>query len=813
MTSGAPAGWGVDALRQDLRYAARMWVRAPGFTILAILTMAVGVGATAAVFSVVNAVLLRPLPFARPGELFLVQQTNSQTRLTTSVTPANFLDWRARSHAFAGLAAFRDEPFVVGGDPPARENGAVVNANFFDVLGTPPAAGRTFQPSDEERHLRVVILSDGFWRDRFGARRDVIGQTLQLNAEPHVIVGVMPSGIDYPDRARLWTLPHWRVPDDPLSPATDPATDRGHGYFFALGRLGPGVTARQAAGEMTSIAAALAREFPDQNTNVGAAITPLRDDLVGNVRPLLMLVFAAVGVVLLIATVNVSALLIARATTRTQEVAVRLALGASRGRIVGQLLTESMFLATVGGAAGMLLASWLVGPLVALSPLELGIATAVRIDGSVFAFTLLVSTIAGVAFGLAPARQLIAVDLHRDLKQTARGTAAPGQRRVRAALVSTEVALSMVLLVGAGLTIRSFVRLLEVSPGFDAARVVTATITLPDVRYPAAQQRADFWQQALDALRQIPGVETVGASSRLPLSGGNSTRSVTVDGRSDMPASADADYRTASPDYFRALGIPLLRGRSFEDSDRERRPLVAIVSASMAQRLWPNLDPIGHRLAMDAGPDMIVVGVVGDVHHAALDAQVQPTFYRPYRQDPRPSMAFALRAVGAADVRASVPAAIRRVDKDQPIGAIRTLDDAITRSLAQRRLGVTLLTTFGAIAVLLAGVGLYGVLAFVVSQRRREIGIRMALGATARDIVADILGQGLRLTAFGGAIGIVLALAATRLMSALLFGIGASDPATFAGAAVLLAGVAAAASLVPALRASRVAPLVALRDE
>lgn len=809
----------IERLVQDLRYAARTFRRAPGFLILAVVTIAVGVGVNAAIFSIVNAVLLRPLPFPRPGDLVLVTDTNRQTRQSNGDTsPANFLGWRIRHHSFTGLAAFRQARFTVSGfDRPESVPGAIVNVNFLDVLDIKPALGRSFAAADEQPGAsRVAMISDGFWRQRFGARLDAIGQTVRLNDEPHAIIGVMPPGIDYPDRSRVWVPPHWRVPDDPLAPTVDPAPQRSHGYFSVLARLQPGWSIESAQADMDAVAATMERDFPNDNQNVGVMLTTLRSDLVSDVRQTVLLLFAAVALLLLISTANVSGLLLARATARHQEIAVRVALGASRGRILAQLLTESIVLAFLGGAAGVLLAMWLIGPLVSLSPADLGVAGAVTVDKSVLLFGLGVSTVAGLLFGLAPAYQLARLDVHGDLKQGARGGSSIGQRRIRAVLVAGEIALSLVLLVGAGLTIRSFAKLQREPAGFNPDHVLTFGVSLPSARYPTPQQKAEFWQRALDALRQIPGVEIAGATSRLPLLPGNSTRGLMI---RDLPPNvqASAHYRTASPEYFRAMGIPLLRGRAFEEADREDRPLVAVISASAAQRFWPNRNPIGERFAITK-PEITIVGVVGDVHAAALDKAPQPTIYVPYRQDPWPSMVFTLRSDGSAKtLRASLQASVRdaiwQVDKDQPVGAILTMDEQLSKSLTRRRFSVTLLSAFGIVAVSLAAIGLYGVLAFIVAQRRREIGVRMALGAQPRDVIADVMGQGLRLAGLGVVIGIGLALAGTRLLSSLLFGTSPTDALTFAAVATLLVAIAAAASLVPALRASRVDPLIALRDE
>jgi putative ABC transport system permease protein len=809
----------IDSLKQDLRYAIRTFVRTPGFVVLAVVTIAIGVGANTAIFSVVNATLLRPLPFPRGHELVLVSQTNRQTRQSfNNANAANFLDWRARNRSFTGMAGFREAGVTLtSGDHPERLSAAMVNANFFDVLQVRPALGRAFLPSDEVHGAdRVAVISDAVWRERFGGRADVIGQEARFDGERYTIVGVAPSRVDYPGKAQVWIPPHWPVPDDPLlPPSQDPSTNRDHGYFFVVARLKPGVTFEAAAADMTAVTAGLERDFPNVNRNVGAEILRLRDDLVvDDVRSTTLLLFGAVGLLLLIATANVSGLLMARATARHQEMALRVALGATRTRIVTQLLTESVLLALAGGAAGVLLAMWLVPALVLLSPADLTVAGDVTVDRYVLVFGLALSTLTGLLFGLAPARQLSALNVNEDLKQSARGGSGVRQRRVRAILVAGEIALSLVLLVAAGLTVRSFIQLQRVPSGFDPDRVLTVSISPPAARYGTQALRAEFWDRMLTALRETPGVQLAAATSRLPLLPGNSTRGLAI---RDLPAEAQptADYRTASPDYFSVMSIPVLRGRAFTDADREDRPPVAVVSSSAAQRFWPGRDPIGQHFQINVpGPEITVVGVVGDVHSASLESAPQPTVYVPYRQDAFPFMTFVIKTpLGASAMTNPVRAAVWSVDKDQPLGALLTMDERLSHSLMRRRFSVTLLSVFGTTAVLLAAVGLYGVLAFVVSQRRREIGVRIALGATGRDVIADILGQGLRLAGLGMAIGLALALAVTRLMSALLFGTSPTDVATFAGAATLLTVIATAASLVPALRASRVDPLVALRDE
>ena len=805
----------IERVLQDIRYTIRTCLRSPGFTLLTVATMAIGIGANTAIFSVVDAVILRPLPYPDPDALVIVSQMNRQTRQDFGdATPANFLDWRERNRSFAGMAALRDQSYVLAsGSRPERVSGGLVNANFFAVLGVKPVLGRSFDARDEgPGAARVAILGDRLWRSRFGGRADAIGQMIRLNDEPHEVVGVMPAGVDYPDRAALWTPAHWRVPDDPLLPAEDPSSQRGHGYLWVLARLKPSVTRLEALADMDRVSRDLERDYPDSNQDAVVAIVAMRDALVGDARSTVLLLFAAVGVLLLIATVNVAGLLVARATTRHQEIAVRMAMGATPGRIGAQLLTESVLLGLAGGASGVLLSMWMIAPFVALSPRALGIAGEVHLDTSVMLFALAASLASGLSFGLLPARQLLDRRLNDDLKQAGRGTSGR-QRRMRAGLVAAQVALSLVLVIGAGLTLKSFVRLQAVPSGFDADRTLTAYVSLPPTRYSTPTKRAAFWAQALDALRGVPGVDVVGVVNRPPFSGGNSTRGLKIDGR-DLTPPASADYRTASPEYFRALGIPLLRGRPIQESDTEGGALVAIVSASMASQFWPSVDPIGHKISIADDKPMTVVGVVGDVRHQSLDAPPNPTFYVPYRQDPWGTMMFALQTSMPADaMRRAIENAMARVDKDQPVGATLTMDELLSRTLARRRFGVTLLTAFGAIAVTLAAVGLYGVLAFIVGERRREIGVRMALGAQPRDIIAELLGEGLRLTGFGVVAGMALALAAGRLLNALLFGTSPTDAVTFLSASALIVTIAACASLVPAIRASRVDPLVALRDE
>jgi len=806
-------------LWQDVRYTFRTFVRAPAFVAIAVFTMAVGIGANTAIFSVVSATLLRPLQFPRSDELALIIQTNKVTRRTyNDTTPANYLDWRARNNSFSGITSYREGGAILSSGPtPERRAATMVNSNFFDVLEIHARYGRTFTATDEgPGAARVAILSDAIWRERFGGDPSIVGQSVRLDDVPHTVIGVMPPGMDYPYETQIWTTPHWRVIDDPgVGPAVDPSTERGHGYFFAIGRIKRGVSFSAAAADMARVGDALERDFPDDNAGVAVDLLPLRDEMVvSDVRSTTLLVFAAVGLLLLIATANVSGLLMARATVRHQEIALRAAIGASRGRLIAQFLTESLVLALLGGLAGVILALWLVPALVALSPADLNATGGVAIDGRVLTFSLAISALAGILCGLAPARQLSGMSVNDALKQSARGAVSVRQRRLRATIVCGEIALSMVLLVTASLTVRSFMRLQHVDSGFTHEGVQTMVISPSATRYAATGARADFWEHLVSGARQIPGVTRAAATSRLPLLPGNSTRGLTIPGM-DTSRLPSPDYRTISPDYFSVMGIPVVSGRGFTDADREDRPIVVAVSASAAQRFWPGRDPLGQQFQIAVpGPTYTIVSVVGDVRSASLEAAPLPTIYVPYRQDPARSMVLVMKTpLSAAAITGPLRDAIHSVDKDQPIGAIRSMDEQISRSLQRRRFGVTLLSSFGAIAVGLAAVGLYGVLAFIVSQRRREIGVRIALGASTRDVVRDVLGQGLQLVGVGLAVGLLLALAAARIMSSLLFATSATDLASFGAAALLLATIAIAASLLPALRASRVDPLVALRDE
>jgi putative ABC transport system permease protein len=805
----------MDTLIRDVRYAIGTLRRSPSFSLLAILTIAVGIGATSGVFSVINAVLVRPLPFERADDLVLISQVDKRTRQGVGdASPANFLDWRARSHAFAGMSAMRSAALALSTtDRPEPVDGAMVSANFFQVLGVKPLLGRVFEQEDERPGApRVAILGHDLWRQRFGGGSEIIGQPVRINDETYTIVGVMPTRIAYPDNAQLWVPPHWPVPDDPLLPAEDPSAQRGHGYIRVLARVKPGVSRGAAQTDLDSVAAALEQEYPNDNSDVGIHLVSLRDDLVGDVRPTLMLLSGAVGLLLILSTVNVSGLLIARASARHQEMAVRAALGASRYRIVTQLLIESLLLAVTGGAAGVLLATWIIGPLVAISPSNLGLLDEVRVDSRVLLFGLVASMAAGLSFGLAPARQLLRLNLQDDLKQTSRGATAPHQRRLRAALVTAEIAVSLVLLVGAGLTIRSLVRLQQVPAGFQTDHVLTVRVDLAPRRYPTASSKAAFWDAARERLRRLPGVEAVGATTRLPLVPGNSTRSVLIDAN----RSGGADYRAVTPGYFSAIGIPVLRGRVPDDTDHERHPRVAAISASMAAHFWPNQDAVGQRFVFGASPtdpSITIVGVVGDIHHRSLDAAPIPTIYVPYRQDPWASMTFAIRAVGdPAAISAAARQAIWQVDKDQPIRSVSTMDERLSASLSGRRFSAMLLSIFGVLAIAVASIGLYGVVAFLVTQQRREIGLRMALGASRNRVMADVITHGVTLACVGVGTGLVLAVIAARRFATMLYDVSPTDTVTFAAVAVLMVLIAAGASAAPAWRASRVDPLNALRE-
>jgi putative ABC transport system permease protein len=805
----------IETAWRDVRLGVRTLVHSPIFTAVTVLSLALGIGANTAIFSVVNGLLLRPLSYPESERLVDVWHTPPRQSFPGldrfSVSPANYLDWKAQSGAFEQMAVYGFVGLSLStSNDPLPLIGAPVSSDFFSVLRVNPILGRTFT-ADEDQPGRdqVVVISHALWQRAFGANPNIIGQSLTLNSRNFAVIGIMPAGFEFPREAELWVPLAW---DD-----KDRQTRSIHDYLV-IARLKQNVSVQQAQTEMNTISSRLEQQYPEENKGWGAVVIPLRDDLVGDVRLALLVLFCAVGFVLLIACANVANLMLARGANRQKEMAVRMALGAGRARLVRQLLTESVLLAVTGGLLGLLLAIWGSRMLVRLGSLpNLG---DIGIDTWAFGFTLLVSFAAGIIIGIMPALQFTRTSVSETLKQGPGRTGGSAlKQHTRKALVISEVALSLVLLIGAGLMIRSFLKLQNVDPGFDTSNALTMSVVLTWTRYPEPHQRLAFFDRAIEQIRAVPGVVSVGATTKIPLTGGGSTQPFTVEGR---PAGAIAEQpmaqtRYVSPDYFQAIGIPLRQGRVFTDQDRDKSVPVVIISEAMARRFWPGENPVGKRLTpsfhSEAGAREIV-GVVGDVKTSGLDVDASAMMYLPYKQAPLPFLSFVVRTSSNPEsLIQPVSRAIYSIDKDQALTDVQTMDQVLTKSVSDRRFNMMLLLTFAGVALLLAAVGVYGVMNYTVTLRRRELGIRMALGAARMDVLRLVLGQGLTLTLIGVGIGLISAYALTRLMATLLYGVTATDYLTFASVSAVLIAVGLVASYVPARRATKVNPTIALRTE
>ena len=808
----------VSDLIQDLRYGFRMLLKHPGFTALAVIALALGIGANSAIFSVVNSLLLRPLPFSEPDRLVQVWETSA--KLGRSNIPAsfpNFADWRAQSHAFEQTVAYADWTFnLTGTAEPERIRSAIVSPAFFATLGVKPIRGRTFLPDEDQpgKDLSVVI-SERLWQRRFNADPDIVGKPIDLNGQSYTIVGVVARVSDVhglADDTELWA---------PVSHGPGATNRRGH-YLGVLARLKPGVTLQQAQAEMDTVAAALARQYPEANADRGVRLVPLQEQVVGGFRLALLVLLGAVVFVLLIASTNVANMLLARAASRQKEIAIRTALGAGRWRIVRQLLTESLLLALIGGTLGLLLALWGVDLLVALGPADLPRVKEIAIDGRVLLFTFAVALVVGVVFGLVPALQASKPELNETLKEGGRSATGGVRGRVRGLLVVAEMALSLVLLVGAGLLIKSFLRLQAVNPGFNPQHVLTMQLDLRGPNYQRGTPIIAFYDQLLDRIKAQPGVEAAAIRSSVPIAAdaGFARLSFAIEGRPPDPANRFiAFYNAVSPDYFRTMQIPLVAGRVFDGHDVRQAQNVIVINETLARRYFAGENPIGKRMTLnDENPQeedwATVVGIVKDTIPRELEAEPAAEMYMPFAQQPETGMALMIRTTGQPE---TVAAAVRRevlaLDKNQPIYSVRTLPAVLSEAVATPRFRTSLLGVFAAVALLLAIVGIYGVMSYSVTQRTHEIGIRLALGAQTSDVLRLVVGHGMALALAGVALGLAASFALTRLMTSLLYEVSATDPAIFGGIALLLALVALSACYVPARRATKVDPMVALRYE
>ena len=807
-------------LRQDFRYALRSLARTPGFTLVALLTLALGIGANSAIFSVVNGVLLRSLPYADADRLVVVRETYGGG-LTGSVSAPNFVDWRARTHAFQGMAASRNIAVsLLGVGEPEELSAAMVSSDFFRTLGVTPVLGRGLQAGEDQGQGTVAVISEGLWRERFGADRGILGRTIDLGGRPYAIVGVAPASLSYPGRSRIWI---------PFGFGLGRSTDRSSHAYDVIGRLTPAATPATAQADMNAVVRALAEAYPAEMAGRGAVVVAMTEDVVGGARPALLLLSGAVLLVLLIACANVANLLLVRASSRQREIALRAALGAGRWRLVRQALVEAVVLAAAGGALGLLLATWSVDALIALSPRGVPRLTEITIDGRVLAFTLAVSVAIGCAFGLIPAMVAAGQAPAGALQAEGRGASGGKQRsRFRAGLVVAQIALALVLLIGSALLIVSVRRLAGVDPGFRPEGAVSFEFNVPSAKYDGVVAQRNYVGRVLEQLRGIPGVSRAGSVFYLPLGSGQTNGDVSVEG--DPPAAPGreryAGYRVIMGEYLETMDIALRRGRTPGPDDREGARLVATVNEAFVHQFLPGRDPIGQRITFGSADDKPewreIVGVVADVRHLGLAKPADPEVYVPARQvgedlwanfAPSPISFVVRTGLPAGAIAGAIKAAVHEVDPEQPVSRLRPVGELVSDSMARYRFSMLLLTIFGGLALCLAVVGVYGLMAYSVSQRTRELGIRLALGARAAVVCGMVLRQGLVMAAAGILLGLAGALALTRLLATQLFGVSATDPAVIAAMAGTLAAVSLVACLIPALRATRVDPLVALRSE
>ncbi|MEW6128150.1 MAG: ABC transporter permease [Acidobacteriota bacterium] len=804
-----------DEMFQDVRFGVRRLLKTPGFTLIAVLTLALGIGATTAIFSVVNTVLLRPLPFKEPDRLVMVRETKFPQFSEFAVSPANFLDWQQQNTVFEQLVGVRPVTVnLTGTGDPERLNGATLTDGFGALLGVTPQLGRDFLSEENQvGRNNVVLLSHNLWQRRFGGEPDIINQKIILDGQPYTVVGVMPAGFKFLEwQSELWI---------PLAFTPQQAQNRGgHNISLVVGRLKPDITHEMARVEMSALASRLEMQYPEVNAGWNVILMPLLDATVRTIKPALLLLLAAVAFVLVIACVNVANLLLAKAAVRQREIAIRTALGAGRFRIIRQLLTESVLLAIVGGTAGLLLANWGLQLLLQLAPQDLPRVANVSLDARVLAFSAVITLLTGILFGLVPALHASKPNLQEPMKDASRGLTAGGNRqRMRSSLVVVEIAAALVLLVGAGLMLKSFWRLLQVDPGFAPEQALTMTVALPQNKYGDGTRQTAFFQQLLDNVKALPGVESVGAASHIPLDGNDSVVSYEVKGQPPAPPGSftSANYFIIEGDYFGAMGIPLRKGRVFSEHDTKDAPLVVMINETFARKNFPDENPIGKSLNFDSADNPVyreIIGVVGDVKYYGLDREATQQLYFPASQEPERKMTLVARTAGdPLALTTAIRNQVHHLDKNQPVSDIKTLAQLVSTSIVSQRFSIWLLGIFATVALVLAAVGIYGVLSYVVAQRTHEIGIRMALGAGRREVFRLVVGHGMQLTMIGVVAGLSVAFVLTRLMATLLFNVSATDPLTYTLIGLLLVVVALLACYIPARRATRVDPLVALRHE
>jgi len=814
----------MGRLIRDLKYGIRLLRKSPGFTTTAVLVLGLGIGANTAIFSLVNSVLIRPLPFADPARLVYVWHVPPAKSFpgmsTFSVSAANYIDWRRQNHVFEQMAIFSGASVnLTGGGKPEYMLAATVSADFFSVLGVQPILGRTFVAGEDQiGHDHEVVLSHAFWQSRFAGDRNIVNRQITLNGEAYTVIGVMGPKFMYPS----WGKNLWK----PLAWTPKEAAVRGEHHSLVIARLRPGVAVNQAQAEMTTISEGLARQYPEDDKDWGALVVPLREDMVGDVRPALLVLLGAVAFVLLIACANVANLLLSRALARSKEIAIRTALGASRALLLQQLLLETVLLALLGGAVGLIVANFGVDLIVHSLARQLPRSTEIAIDSQVLGFTFVISLLTGLVAGIVPAWRLSKSNVNETLKQGLGREGSAGGNRTRTALVVCEVALSLVLLAGAGLMIRSLWNLRSTDPGFDAANALTMSLPIPGTKYATPQQEINFWARTLERIRALPGVEAAGAIDDLPFDGG-SHQPIAIEGRPVLAMSEqpEVDVRAITTGYLRAMRIPVIHGRDFTDSDTADRPGAILISDAMAKRFWPGENAVGKRLTLTFVPGKIreVVGVVGNVK---LDALNQPepnsAVYVPVTQVSASADAdwhsFGLNVVvrttsRPADLAPVAIHAIHEIDPEQAVIHDMTLEQLLVESIAPQRFNMLLMAAFAVLALLLAAMGIYSVLSYAVRRRVREIGIRMALGAQIRDVLRLIIYEGMKPALLGLSVGIAGALLLGRVLAKLVFGVKTTDPATFFAVSVLLAGVALLATAMPAYRATRVDPMRILRDE